>query len=46
MVAAYRMKAQGWTLERALAEMREFGFDPAEGPKYQADIEEFSKSGL
>lgn len=28
MCAAYRMEREGWTADRALAEMREYGFDP------------------
>ena len=44
LVAAYRMKVQGWSPERAMEEMTLFSYDPAESTGYQADLEEFVKS--
>jgi len=43
LVAAYRMKALGWSPERAMEEMTLFSYDPAESVGYQADLEEFVK---
>jgi protein tyrosine phosphatase (PTP) superfamily phosphohydrolase (DUF442 family) len=44
MTAAYRMRVQGWPLEQALAEMRQYGYMPEEHPNFQAAVEEFSRS--
>ena len=42
MVAAYRMKVQGWPLAKALAEMKQFGFKQEKSPKMQEAVEEFA----
>jgi len=43
LVAAYRIKVQGWSPERAMEEMTLFSYDPAESVGYQADLDEFVK---
>ena len=44
MVAAFRMKTQGWSLAQALAEMRQFGYKRDKSPGMQRAVEEFAAS--
>ncbi|MCX7805423.1 MAG: tyrosine-protein phosphatase [Planctomycetota bacterium] len=44
MVAAYRISRHGWTLERALAEMQDYGFDPADGRRFVEAVREFARA--
>ncbi len=41
MAAAYRVKVQGWPVERAMDEMRHFHYDRARRPEYQADLQRY-----
>ncbi len=43
MVAAYRISRHGWTLEKALAEMEDYGFDPADGQRFVEAVREFAR---
>lgn len=42
MVAAFRMKTEGWSLARALDEMRRFGFKREKSPGMQKAVETFA----
>jgi uncharacterized protein (TIGR01244 family) len=42
MVAAYRIRRHGWTLEQALREMESYGFDPDDGRNFKEAVEEFA----
>ena len=43
MVAAFRMKVQGWPLPQALAEMEQFGYRREKSPQMQQAVQEFAK---
>ena len=42
MVAAWRMRKQGWSYDRAVAEMESFGFSPPEKPEMCAALRRIS----
>lgn len=43
MVAAFRMKMQGWSLAQALAEMEQHGYRREKSPEMREAVEEFAK---
>lgn len=43
MIAAFRMKMQGWSLAQALAEMEQHGYRREKSPEMQRAVEEFAK---
>ena len=46
MVAVYRMAVDGWTPERALAEMRTYGFEPEKQPEMTTFVEGYPEARM
>jgi len=44
MVAAWRMRKQGWSFDEALAEMKSFGFEPEEKPDMRRFVERIAEA--
>lgn len=44
MVAAWRMRTQGWSFDEAFAEMKSFGFNPDEKPNMRRFVERIAEA--